>query len=142
MANRERGELALVSDGVSYTLRWTTNACAELETASGHELQHWLDQWTSRGSHIALRWLMWAGLQDRHAETVRTVQDAGRVIDGADDLPTLLVSFIALNFQPLQALIDDGIFKKPAEGEGSARPPIARASRNGSRGIAPFARPA
>lgn len=140
MANRERGELALVVGGVSYTLRLTTNACAELEDRSGKPYQDHLDAWTTKRSVVSFRWLIWAGLQDQHADIAPTPEAIGPLIDQAENLPQVLAAFIALNLDVLKALITDGIVK-PAQ-EGSARPPIAQASRNGRGTTVPFARPA
>lgn len=139
MANRERGELRLVAGGVDYTIRLTTNASAELEDRSGQTFQQHLDAWTYKASTVALRWLVWALLQDRHASAIQTVQDAGRIIDQAENLPDLLLAFVALNLEPLQELIRLGLIKEQPD-EGRTRPQMAGA--DGTASIVPFARPA
>src|SRR5689334_6590800 len=126
MANRERGELRLVAGGVTYTLRLTTNASAELEDQSGQTFQQHLDAWTWHGKITALRWIVWALLQDRHAELAPTIQAVGPIIDAAENLPALLVEFVKLNLEPLDELITSGVLKPDKGTEGAARPPIAQ----------------
>lgn len=141
MANRDRGELRLVSGGVAYTLRLTTNAAAELEDQSGQTFQRHIEAWTLRGSLIALRWILWAALQDQHADQIRSVRDVGPLIDQAENLPALIVAFAALNLEPIQELLQLGVLKL-SSGDGSARPRIAQDGPHGTRTIAPFARSA
>ena len=142
MANRERGERTLVAGGVVYTLRLSTNASAELEDQSGRTFQQHVDAWTWRESAVALRWIVWACLQAYHATTVPTVQEAGLIIDQAENLPEVLTDFVQLNLEPLQELIRLGLLKPKPDPEGTARPPIAQGGHAGIPFTGPFAPPA
>lgn len=117
MANRERGELRLVTPDQTYTLRITTNACCELEDLSGHSFEEHITRWNKDHRISAFRWLIWASLQDQHRQTVRTPEDAGRIIDQCppNDLMALMASFIQLNLDQVKELIREGLLPKPGQ---------------------------
>jgi hypothetical protein len=94
MANRERGEMTLVAGAQTYTLRLTTNACCELEDRSGKHLDD-IFRSAYEGGIRDLRWLIWAALQDRHADAANTPADAGRIIDDAGGIQGVLQQMIA-----------------------------------------------
>lgn len=80
MANRERGEVEVLLEGIPYTWRLTTNAACALETRTGQkfgEVVLAVDGMSLR----AMRDLVWLALQDYHAAEFRTVESAGEFID-------------------------------------------------------------
>lgn len=121
MANRERGEIGLVAkDGTDYTLRLTTNAVCELEDRSGRLFDD-IVKGVMNGRVKDMRWLIWAAMQDHHAEAVTTPQAAGDVIDACGGLAVVsaqMQAFIGLN-------ADDS----PKEEGAEPNPPRAEASR-------------
>jgi hypothetical protein len=135
MANRERGEMLLATPKHTYTMRLTTNACADLEDRSG-KLVDEIIRGAYRGSVRDLRWLLWAALQDQHADTVVAPQDAGRIIDEAGGIQGMLAqlqAFMKMNSEggapegQVTAAAGDhppGAQPKPeASGEGSTLTP-------------------
>lgn len=68
MANRERGELTLVAGGQRYTLRLTTNSCAELEDFTGGRTSDDVTAGVNRGSFRDVRLLLWMALRDQHKD--------------------------------------------------------------------------
>ncbi len=82
MANAERGELALMVEGVSYTLRPTFDALCELEAQVDAPINAVL-QTVMEGRLSGLRAVVWALLQDSHAKEIRTLKDASRWIERA-----------------------------------------------------------
>jgi hypothetical protein len=93
MANRERGQMLLTTPTHTYTLRLTTNACVDLEDRSG-KLVDEIIRGAYRGSVRDLRWLLWASLQDAHADTVVEPKDAGTIIDDAGGIQGVLAQMI------------------------------------------------
>lgn len=124
MANRERGEMILATPMHTYTLRLTTNACADLEDRSG-KLVDEIIRGAYRGSVRDLRWLLWASLQNSHADTVLQPTDAGRIIDDAGGIQGVLAQMIA--FIKLNA--DESAPKEG--GVAPADPPQAQAEASG-----------
>lgn len=103
MANRERGEATLVTRQQAYTLRLTVEACVALEHQTG---QAWDDLIVAvqRGRTTALRALLWAALQPKHADVMTTLDQVGAIIDaagGARAVRAVLHDFLALNL-PLE----------------------------------------
>lgn len=99
MANRERGEMGLVCEGQSYTLRLTVEACCEAQDRTGLTFDD-LCQQVNRGRVKELRWLLWAALQDRHASAFVTPDAAGSLMDalgGVLKTKRVLVALMALN---------------------------------------------
>jgi hypothetical protein len=80
-ANRERGELEVVSNGQPFTWRLTMNALCALEGRTGQKLLELLTAVDAFSAH-ALRDVVWAALQDHHAADVPTPEAAGDFIDG------------------------------------------------------------
>jgi len=123
MANRERGEMTLAAGESTYVMRLTTNACCDLEDRSGKLLDD-VVRGAFRGSVRDLRWLLWGSLQDRHADTVKTPEDAGRVIDAAGGIQGVLAqvtAFMKLNADP----------SPPAKEAAPVDPPSAQSDRAG-----------
>lgn len=123
MANRERGEMRLATPTQTYTLRLTTNACVDLEDRSG-KLVDEVIRGAYRGSVRDLRWLLWASLQDGHADTVKEPTDVGVIIDDAGGIKGVLAQMIA--FVKLNA--DE---HAPKEGVAPADPLPAQAEVSG-----------
>ena len=99
MANRERGEMGLVCEGQSYTLRLTVQACCELEDRTGVAFDTYLDR-VNRGRVKELRGVLWAALQDRHEGAFDQPEDVGPVIDalgGARAAAQTVAAFLRLN---------------------------------------------
>ena len=99
MANRERGEMDLTAGDKTYTLKLTTNATCELEDLSGKVLDDIMRQ-LAKGSSKALRWILWASLQEYHADVAKDVKDVGPIIDAAGGIVGVseqLAKFAALN---------------------------------------------
>lgn len=127
MANKERGEQLLVTEaGKEYVLRLTTNASCELEGLSG-KLFDQINAEVSKGSLTATRWMIWASLQANHGDTIKTPEDAGRLIDecgGFSGVAIQLVKFMALNANP---------DPQEEEGTGTGNPPsVGAVSGTGS----------
>jgi len=125
MANRERGEMTLATPTDTYTLRLTTNACADLEDRCG-KLVDDIVRGAYRGSVRDLRWLLWAALQDKHAATVKEPSDAGTIIDAAGGIKGVLaqmIAFMKLNADESVSVKKDGVTK--------ADPPSAQAAASG-----------
>lgn len=106
MANPHKGELGLSIGGRSFTLRLTTNACAELEAQSGLTI-HAVSAGVSVRRIRAVRWFLWAALRDHHADVATTNRDAmdriGDLVDDAGGLSRLvpvLQQLVALNAPP------------------------------------------
>jgi len=134
VANRERGEMRLVTPGQTYVLRVTTNACCELEDRSGQSFEEHVARWNAKHRVSAFRWLVWASLQDHHGKDVKTPEDAGAIIDACDpkQLVDLMAAFIQLNLDSVKDLIKEGLLPaaKPG-GRGGAGPPQAQAEPAG-----------
>ena len=80
MANRERGEVEVIVDGVPYTWRLTTNAACALEGRTGQKLGEVLT--AADGLSLrALRDLVWVLLQEFHAAEFPTAESVGDFID-------------------------------------------------------------
>lgn len=128
MANRERGEIALVlKDGRVLTLRLTTNACCELEDRSGKAFEDWNALWAKDHRMLAFRWMVWAALQDAHKDLARTPQDAGALIDQCDQgaLMRVMTSFLLMQTDEFRRLVRDGVLQQAKEAAG-ANPPAAQ----------------
>jgi tail tube GTA-gp10-like protein len=81
MANAHRGEVEFTVGKKVYTLKFSTNAMCELETAVGGnviEMANSLSD-TAKMSIRTIRTVFWAGLRDHH-EAVTEVE-AGRLMD-------------------------------------------------------------
>jgi|SRR5262245_1843266 len=89
MANRERGEVEVVLEGVPYTWRLTTNAACELEARTGQKLGEVLTA-ADALSMRALRDLVWVLLQPYHAGAFPTAESAGEFIDRIGMLTAML----------------------------------------------------
>lgn len=107
MANQERGEFTLVVGDRRFTLRLTTNACAELEDFAGGRTWDQVQLGIARGSVKDVRLLLWAALREHHADVAtdapESVKAIGRLIDDAGGFAGLLAqirSFVTLNQDP------------------------------------------
>lgn len=128
MANKERGEWTLAAGADRYVLRLTTNACCELEEFSG-KLFDEVQARANRGSLIHLRYLLWASLQEHHADLATPDKEGlkriGQIVDAAGGLLGLMQqikAFIAWNAE------DTGdVPKKAGEASAGARPRSAQA---------------
>jgi Phage tail tube protein, GTA-gp10 len=99
MANRERGEVSLTVNGTTYTLRPTVNAICDLEDLLQLPFAAIAEK-ASAGDIRAMRALMWAYLQDKHADEIKSPRDAGAWIERAGGLrqvETALREVTALN---------------------------------------------
>jgi hypothetical protein len=137
MANPERGEMTLVAGEQTYTLRLTTNACCDLEDRSGHKLDDVFRR-AYDGGIRDLRWLIWAALQDRHADQAKTPADAGRIIDEAGGIQGVLqqmIAFMKLNTEG-QSKVQE---VKPNGKDATADPSMAQAEASGDSSTSPSA---
>lgn len=99
MANHERGEMALIAAGTTYTLRLTVDSVCVLEHETGLELAA-ITTRVAKGRAKELRALLWASLQALHGDTVRTLDQSGAIMDavgGAHVIRPLLAAFLKLN---------------------------------------------
>ncbi len=117
MANRERGEFRLRVGDQAFTLRLTTNACAELEDLAGKPLDQVL-KGLEEGRIASLREILWASLRDQHPEVATLDADAfrkiGDLVDragGIKEIRAQLRAFMKLNDE--------------APKDAAARPPVA-----------------
>jgi len=81
MANPHRGEVAVETNGASYTLRFSTNAICELEDHMGEPINV-IAARLGNAEQVGLkmaRALFWAALRDNHREV--TLPQAGELID-------------------------------------------------------------
>src|ERR1044072_3037290 len=83
MANRERGEQQFVVGDQTYVMRLNTAAACEGERRRGNTLRNLQLGATVRGSITDSCWLLWASLQDHHADTVKSLKDIHRIVDAA-----------------------------------------------------------
>lgn len=87
MANRERGELTWEAGGRHFTLRLTTNSCAEVEEFTRGRTFDELTEGVNRGSFRDARLMLWVALRDRHPEIATTdpacLDTIGHLIDAA-----------------------------------------------------------
>jgi len=67
MANRERGELALLVGTRRLVLRLTTNSCCELEDFAGRTSDE-VTAGVNRGSFRDTRLMLWMALRDQHPD--------------------------------------------------------------------------
>lgn len=132
MANRERGEVTLRVGERDLILRLTTNSCCELESRSGKSFEEWNALWSKDSRMVAFRWMVWAGLQDQHADLAATPEDVGRLIDACDQasLMRVMTSFLYLQSEEFKALIKAGLLTAPKAGA-AEDPPSAQADRVG-----------
>jgi|ERR1051325_1892550 hypothetical protein len=132
MANPERGEQTLVADGQSYTLRLTTNACAELEDFVPGMTWDKLQVGIRNGSMKSARLLLWTALRDHHPDVATTNPESlkaiGTMVDrsggingrGLAALLAELKRFVALNEEPFQDDEDE-----PGGAKGAQQDPTA-----------------
>lgn len=81
----------------SYTLELTFNARCDLEERAGKFTDEIVKD-ALKGSARDLRWIVWAALQQHHANAVKTAEDAGLVIDavgGTRSMAAQLLTFLA-----------------------------------------------
>lgn len=128
MANKERGEWTLVAGPDRYTLRLTTNACCELEEFAGRLFEE-IQARANRGSLVNLRFLLWAALQEHHADLATPDKDGlkriGEIIDAGGGIPGLITqvkAFLLWNADSGEAP------KKAGAASAGPRPLVAQAS--------------
>lgn len=81
-ANPQRGEVDLEVDGVTYTLKLSTNAAAILEGRHKKPIGE-LMQLAAQLDFVAIRGIVWLLLQKHHAKDFKTEDAAGNFIDDA-----------------------------------------------------------
>lgn len=125
MANPERGEMELVCGDQTFVLRLTTNACCELEAKSGKSYEEHLIDWDRRKRVTAFRWLLWACLQDKHANIAATPEAVGILIDQGDpkSLMRVMASFFASNNEEVKKLIAQRLLADPKQDPPTDPPP-------------------
>ncbi len=97
MGNPHRGEASFEVEGKAYRVRYSWNAAAEYEEASGKPLSDALfDIARERLSARSLRAMLWAGLQEQHSDV--TLKDAGRLIDKMGRKEAQRVMGVALRY--------------------------------------------
>ncbi len=104
MANRERGEFQLQAGERAYTMRLTTNACAELEDFNAKQTLEQVITDINTGSIKAIRVLLWAALRDRHPEIATDdpacLNAIGNIVDAAGGISGVLAqikAFMTMN---------------------------------------------
>jgi hypothetical protein len=118
VANRERGERLLVTDARTFTLRLEVWAICALEDRLSQTWSAIAGQ-LNAGRLEAIRSVVWAALQARHAKVVPTFDAAGLVIDAAGGVVRvrpILQDFLSIN-------LDDAA---PPGGRGGRRAPEQR----------------
>ena len=96
MANEQKGEVGLEVNGKRYTLKPTFNALCELEELTGKTFGEIAT--SAQKSRVgALRQLVWAYLQEYHADEIKTVKDAGRWVQDAGGLMRVSETIAKLN---------------------------------------------
>lgn len=122
MANKARGEIGVEVGGKHYTLRPTFDSLCELEDLLDLELDQLLIA-INHGRLSSIRTVVWALLQDEHAEEFKALRDAGKFIErvGVDKMVGLLGELFGINFPAQEA------------GTSTANPPKARRAGTGTR---------
>lgn len=104
MANKERGEVDLVAGGETYTLRFTFNEIAEIETRLNKGANDILAMLRDPKDFRVSNWrvLLWGALQDRHEGT--SIKDAGEIMRaaGLDEVIARLNEAMELGFPERQ----------------------------------------
>lgn len=133
MANKERGEFLITIGDRTYTLRLTTNACAELEDVSGGRTWDQVQMGIARGSVKDVRWLFWAAFRAHHPDIATddpaSVKAIGKLIDDAGGFAGLLARvrmFVAINQD------EGGSELGVVEGAAPADPPLAQDEKAGA----------
>lgn len=105
MANAERDEHDLTIEGQTYTLKLTTNAMCEVETAMSTTLRQvsFADVLMASNKHnvSAMRAIFWASLRDKHPEV--TLAKAGELMDKVGGSKTFAEKFAAMVFAAVPA---------------------------------------
>ena len=97
MPNVLRGEAAFEVDGKTYRVRHSWNSAAEYEEAAGKPLSDaLLDIAREKLSARSLRAMLWAGLQEHHADV--SLKEAGRLIDRMGRAEAQRVMAVALRY--------------------------------------------
>ncbi len=97
MGNPHRGEASFDIGDRAYRVRYSWNAAATYEDAAGMPLSDaLLDIAREKLSARSLRAMLWAGLQEHHADV--TLKDAGRLIDGMGRKEAQRVMGVALRY--------------------------------------------
>lgn len=120
MANAERGEVALTVTNTAgetreYTLKLSMNAAAEMETKRKMPIGQIVGQ-VEQLSMQAIRDIAFVLLQKYHKDEIKTVEQAGNLIDDAGGPEQFFAAF--------RALVE---INKPPAVEGSENPPMAQA---------------
>jgi len=120
MANAERGEVALTVTNTAgetreYTLKLSMNAAAEMETKRKMPIGQIVAQ-VEDLSMQAIRDIAFVLLQKYHKDEIKTVEQAGNLIDDAGGPEQFFAAFRAL-FE----------INKPPAVEGTENPPITQA---------------
>lgn len=79
MANPIRGEIPVVADGVSYTLRLGMNAIVEIESSLDIGIAQVTELFAGEGLKVGnMRLVLWAALREHHPDL--TIEDAGEIM--------------------------------------------------------------
>lgn len=105
MANRHRGEVALLIGDATYTLCFSINSLCSLEELLNKSVNE-IMAGIGDGSKVRLgtvRALVWAGLSEKHPEI--TVKDAGRIITegGTAEVMAKVTEALEAAFPPPEA---------------------------------------
>jgi len=109
VGNPLRGEASFEVAGRTYRLKYDWNAAAEFEEAAGRPLSDaLLDVAREKLSAKSLRAMLWAGLQEHHAEV--TLMESGRLIDamGRREAQRLMGAALRYYFPELEEGKDPG----------------------------------
>lgn len=119
MANPERGEVAFVVDGKTYTLKPSMNAMCEVEARTGKTFAELLEG-VAKNRMTDAREVLWVLLQKAHAPEFPTVKSVGDLFDAAGGEGALIAA--------LQRSVQ---VNAPPPGEVGRRPRKARAGIGG-----------
>ncbi len=104
MANRERGELKITAGEGTYTLKLTTNACAEIEDVFPGQSLDTVLAGLKHGSVKSLIILLWAALRECHPMiandkpgSFRAVSDLVDRAGGITGMQAQVQEFLTLN---------------------------------------------
>lgn len=120
MANPERGELGVMVDGKSYTLRPTFDSICELEDLIGKAVDA-VDGplvAATEGRRSGLRAVVWCVLQDEHSDEIKVLKDASLWIEKAGGVDVV--------YPWIERLFAINAPDEPVQG-GDANPPSAQA---------------
>lgn len=119
MSNPHKGEVTLKAGAETYSLRFTMNALAELEDATGQSFVDIAEALNTRPPMKLVRAVLWAALLDSLPQA--TLKQAGEIIDAA--------GFAAVSEKIGAALLI--AFPQEAGGDAAENPPAAAGTGTG-----------